>query len=379
MSKQLVVFSNGDPWDASTWANVPYMFLHAFRRQFPDIPIVTFNMNSVDDHGPLWLIHGGWNVLITPLLGKLATFNRTKFRHHVLNKKMLEFETGLQGGGALLSFDFSNMAPKLPGYKTCLLCDWSIEYEITEHQHRDPTPVEKQLIQRQREVICKADLVTSLFPYSARLISETCHGSNVVCYGLPANVPVDIKPVLHRCSDKLLFIGKPAYLDSLNVVVDGLTAYNLANPGHEYSLDVIGMEHGPGEHDERVAYHGYLRKDVQEEKNLYYELLTTCRALINVSDRWVGASSIVEALSLGTPIIVTPNVELEALLGEPDFGIWCDYSSDDVVRCLAELNNLEDQQLDDMSRNAAAKTVEFTWDNLVQRWAKDAGFIDWAC
>lgn len=201
----------------------------------------------------------------------------------------------------------------------------------------------------------------------------------MVCYGLPANVPVDIKPVLHRSSDKLLFIGNAAYLDSLNVVVDGLSAYNLANPGHEYSLDVIGMEHGPGEHDERVAYHGYLRKDVQEEKNLYYELLTTCRALINVSDRWVGASSIVEALSLGTPIIVTPNVELEALLGEPDFGIWCDYSSDDVVRCLAELNNLEDQQLDDMSRNAAAKTVEFTWDNLVQRWAKDAGFIDWAC
>lgn len=103
MSKQLVVFSNGDPWDASTWANVPYMFLHAFRRQFPDIPIVTFNMNSVDDHGPLWLIHGGWNVLITPLLGKLATFNRTKFRHHVLNKKMLEFEKGLQGGAPFLA------------------------------------------------------------------------------------------------------------------------------------------------------------------------------------------------------------------------------------------------------------------------------------
>ena len=377
MNKQLVVFSNGDAWDARTWSNVPYMFLNAFKRQFPDIPIVTFDMSSVDNRGLLWLVRGTWNVLATPMVGKLFTFDRTKFRHYLLNKKIRRFTKNVAGGeGVFLSFDFSNPAPKTPGYKVCLLCDWTIEYEISEHQHREPTDAERRLIERQREVISGADLVTALFPYSAKLISETCAGSKVTCYGLPSNALCDVRPVLLRSSNRLLFIGNSKYAESLAVVVEGLENFNLSNPGHEYVLDVIGMEHGPGEWGGYVVYHGYLRKDVEEEKALYYTLLTSCRALINVSDRWVGASSIVEALSLGTPVVVTPNAELEELLGEPEFGLWCGYTAEDVERCLAELSESTELQLESMSRNAVARVSRFTWDNLVFQWAKDVGFID---
>lgn len=377
MNKQLVVFSNGDAWDARTWSNVPYMFLNAFKRQFPDTPIVTFDMSSVDNHGLLWLVRGAWNALVTPVAGKLFTFNRTKFRHYLLNKKIRRFTKNVAGGeGVFLSFDFSNPAPKTPGYKVCLLCDWTIEYEISEHQHREPTAAERRLIECQREVISGADLVTALFPYSAKLISETCVGSKVTCYGLPSNALCDVRPVLLRSSNRLLFIGNSKYAESLGVVAEGLRAFNLSNPGHEFGLDVIGMEHGPGERSGYVSYHGYLSKSVQEEKALYYALLTSCRALINVSDRWVGASSIIEALALGTPVVVTPNMELEALLGEPDFGLWCDCTAEDVKRCLNELSELTDLQLESMGRSAVVKTSKFTWDNLVIQWAKDAGFGD---
>ena len=79
---------------------------------------------------------------------------------------------------------------------------------------------------------------------------------------------------------------------------------------------------------------------------------------------------------MGTPVVVTPNTELEELLGEPEFGLWCGYAAEDVERCLAELSESTELQLENMSRNAVARVSRFTWDNLVFQWAKDVGFID---
>lgn len=255
-----------------------------------------------------------------------------------------------------------------------LLCDWTIDYAIREHQHRTPTASEKKLIERQREALSDVNMVVSLFPRSAELIRESSPKAKVCYYGLPANIVDEgARANFERFdSRRLLFIGKPAYLSSLRVVVQGLEAFNSSHPGFELGLDVIGMESGPG--GGSVTYHGFLRKDIDADRDLFYGLIASARALVTVSDSWVGASSIVEAMSLGTPAIVTPNIELKAMIGDPDWGFWCECSSVAVSKRLSDLDALSEEGLRKMCHTAADTVENFTWENLVRNWCAEVGF-----
>lgn len=371
---QLIVFANGDAWDSSTWSNVPYMFLTTFKRLCPDVDIRVFDMGRVDS-GAASLIVKCWNHFVPPVKGNLYTFDRTRFRHWLLNRKMSRFERFIpREGGVLLSFDFSNPAPRLDGYKVALLCDWTIEYAICEHQHRTPTASEQKLIQRQEKAIASADHVTVLFPHSAGLIRDSCPETEVAYYGLPANVVGGLEPNLERFhSRRLVFVGNSSYIESLRVVAEGVTLFNSTHPGDVLYLDVIGMNDGPGRGG-YVTYHGYLRKDNNAERNKYYDLVTNSRALITVSDSWVGASSIVEAMSLGTPVVVTPNLELEAMLGEDNWGYWCDCSAQAVASRLVDLEALSKENFREMCRAAKSAVESLTWENMISRWCEDVGF-----
>lgn len=373
-NSHLVVFSNGDAWDASTWSNVPYMFLTTFGRLCPEVDIQVYDMSQIDT-GLVSVLAKCWNRFVAPVKGAFCTFDRTAFRHRILRRKIEGFERAVpRGRGVLLSFDFSNPAPRLDGYVTSLLCDWTIDYAIREHQHREPTSGEQRLIERQKNAISSADLVVSLFPRSADLIRVACPEAKVAYYGLPANiVGGGVNANLNRAnSRRLVFVGNAAYFESLKVVVGGLEDYNSSHPGRELGLDVIGMRDGPGS-DTCVDYHGYLRKDEDRERAQYYELILNARALINVSDDWVGASSIVEAMSLGTPVVVTPNIELEVMLGDEGWGYWCACSPGAVAERLAELDALTDEALRRMCENAASAVEGFTWENLVRHWCLDVG------
>lgn len=373
--KQLIVFSNGDAWDASTWSNVPYMFLTTFKRICPNVEIHTFDMSQVCSGLVLSVLVKCWNRIAIPLLGPFCSFDRTSFWRRLLTQKMRNFEKHVaRGGGVLLSFDFSNPAPRLAGYKTVLFCDWTIDYAIREHQHRTPTASEKRLIERQSDALSDANLVVSLFPRSAELIRESSPKAKVCYFGLPANIVDEgARANFERFgSRRLLFIGKPAYLASLRVVVQGLEAFNSSHPGFELGLDVIGMESGPG--GGNVTYHGFLRKDIDADRDLFYGLIASAKALVTVSDSWVGASSIVEAMSLGTPAIVTPNIELKAMLGDLDWGFWCEYSSDAVSKRLSDLDALTEEGLRKMCHTAADTVEDFTWENLVRNWCAEVGF-----
>lgn len=374
-SRQLIVFSNGDAWNASTWSNVPYMFLTTFKGLCPDVDIRVFDMSLVDSGPFLSIVAKLWNRLIPPKRGALCTFDRTKLRHRLLRRKMSDFiERVTSGGGILLSFDFSNPAPKRDGYKVCLLCDWTIDYAIREHQRCEPTAGEQGLIMRQEKAIADSDHAAVLFPHSAELIRAACPDVEVAYYGLPSNVVGNVTPRFNRAaSRRIVFIGKPAYLPSLLVVVEGLTRFNAAHPGSELRLDVIGMQDGPGDGDS-VVYHGFLRKDNEDERFVYYSLVRSARALVTVSQEWVGASSIVEAMSLGTPVIVSPNIELRAMFKDEGWGFWCGCSASDVEERLSELDGLSEADLERMCQCAANAVRDFTWEKFVTRWCEDVGF-----
>lgn len=372
--RQLIVFANGDARDASTWSNVPYMFLRTLESVRPDVEVTATSIRLYDSSRFVALLAKLWNKFLTPRLGSLSTFDRTGFYRALVLRKMRSVENSVAGRGALLTFDLSNPAPHKAGFTTCLLGDWTIGYEIVEHLRRAPTKFERKLIERQNASIDGTDHVAVLFPRSAHLVSETCPTSDVRYFGLPANIDSEIEPNYDRSqSQRILFIGKPAYRKSLETIVAGLRSYNESNSEVALALDVIGMESGQGSEEGRVAYHGYLRKDVPEERKLYYGLLTSCKAMITVSDRWVGASSIIEAMFLGTPVVVTPNPELEEMLGEPDWGFWCGASSGEVTAALGRLCTLDEAELKSMSRNAHGRVAEYTWNHFVRSWCDAVG------
>lgn len=143
--RQLLVFADGDAYDPSTWSNVPYMFVNAFSSDFPNIPIRTCNIRI--NNSTICAIGKIYNKLMSPLLGPLCTFNRTKLYSCLIQHKMQKVIKSLDLTPAiLLSFDFSNLPSKRQDEHDCaaFFCDWTIEYEIREHQKRMPTSMEKK-------------------------------------------------------------------------------------------------------------------------------------------------------------------------------------------------------------------------------------------
>lgn len=262
---QLLVFTDGNAYDPSTWSNVPYMFVTAFSSQFPDISVHTCDIRV--NNFIIRAISKLYNKIFTPLLGKLCTFNRTNFYSYLVYKKMQKAVDALSSDSAiLLSFDFSHLLPKRERKEDCtaLLCDWTIEYEIREHQKRVPTRMEEKLIRRQNKIISEADYVTSIFPFAAKYITEKCHKP---CFysGKHKNVDKHIK--IHANSNRIesnrfLFIGNKAYLPGLKIIVDAIENYNKYNPSRHIWLDVIGMTDEVGDFSRHIVFHGYLNKKI---------------------------------------------------------------------------------------------------------------------
>ena len=380
--RQLLVFTEGNALDPSTWSNVPYMFINAFETEFPNIPVHMCNIRVEGFLGfAIRVIDKLYNKMITPLLGPMCTFNRTYFYSYLVQRKMKKAIASLlppSSPAVLLSFDFSNL-PSCRSKSDCaaLLCDWTIEYEIKEHQKRIPTHMEEKLIQRQNVTVSQANHVTSIFPYASKYIEEKCHKE---CYysGKHKNIDKHIKTEINynrAKSNRFLFIGNKAYLPGLRIIAEAINEYNAKYlDKNEIYLDVIGMTDGVGDFDGHIVFHGYLNKKKMEEANKYYSLIRDARALITVSDKWVGASSIMEVMSLGTPVIISPNKELEEMFGEEiPFGWWSAPNEESVLNAIEQSMQLQPEELRPMCEAAAAELDGSDWCSLVSRWAKSIG------
>ena len=374
---QLLVFADGDVYNPSTWSNVPYMFISAFETEFPNIPVRTCNINA--DSFFVRALSKVYNKLITPFLGPMCTFSRTNFYSFLMQRKMKKSIVALDSSPAvLLSFDFSNL-PACRSINDCaaLFCDWTIEYEIREHQKRIPTHTEKKLIRRQNSTLCKADHVTSLFPYAAKYIEEKCCKK---CYysGKHKNVDKHAKAeinITREGNNRFLFIGNKAYLPGLRIITKAIERYNEYHLENDrIYLDGIGMTNAVGDFDRHVVFHGYLNKKKSAEASEYYSLIYNARALITVSDKWVGASSIMEAMSLGTPVIISPNKELKEMFGEEiSFGWWSAPNPESVLSAIERSLQLSAEELRQMCEAAVAELDGSDWGSLVRRWAKSVG------
>lgn len=80
-----------------------------------------------------------------------------------------------------------------------------------------------------------------------------------------------------------------------------------------------------------------------------------------------------EAMSLGTPIIVSQNIDLERMIGDMDCGRWCELTAEGVLAALEYHSDMDDAEYIRMWRSAFEKVREWTWDAFVERWCSSIG------
>lgn len=374
----LIVFSNGNPLDARTFSNIPYMFIRTFSRLFPSVRIIPVDINIANRNRVLGWVSKLYNFFTKKFFGELCTFDRTKLFHYCSNKIMRSTIESTAGKGVVLSFDFSNIPKrKAAGYKYSMLCDWTIEYKIEKHLHRKPTLLEKKYIKKQYKTMELADSVVSLFPYAANEINSSCGNVNAQYLGHVINCPVT--PTFcckTRRRNRLLFIGNRLYAQNLQIVISAIEKFNerQIDSGRVF-LDVIGINKEMVRlGSSHVIFHGYLDKSKEDECGVFYNLIQSCGALINVSNSWVGASSIIESMAFGTPVIVTPNDELVNMFGEQPAGcIWVECDANSIDKGINKLLDLSAQEYENACRDAFLRVKDFSWESFVAKWSDCVG------
>lgn len=97
-NKTLAIFSNGDPFESSTWSNVPYMFISSFKRLRPSVDLRCCNIRLEDGSLSLRFLSKVWRNTVTRLTGDLNTFDRSRLYRHLVLRKMRMFSSSLSGG-----------------------------------------------------------------------------------------------------------------------------------------------------------------------------------------------------------------------------------------------------------------------------------------
>lgn len=170
----------------------------------------------------------------------------------------------------------------------------------------------------------------------------------------------------------ILFIGDTRYTSAALELIDSFKELQ-----HKYSnlrLHIIGMTNEQlsiNTEQMNIICHGYLHKDREEERDVYYNLLMQAKVFVNPAAQWGGYSSTIEAMYYGCPVIVSPYDDFVAEFGNDiDFGIYHKnkgtlYSEMDAI---LSLNNNEYKK---MSASAANRVKEYTWDNYVYSLVSD--------
>ena len=268
------------------------------------------------------------------------------------------------------NFDFYNKFNK--NIPTLLFCDWTYKILILDHLGRSPYPFERKFPLWQEEAIKHAALVISLFPTCAaqmKLDYPTANihhlGRNVInsIYEGPHDIESFIAEKLQ--SNRIVFVGKNSYLKGLRLLIEAMT---LLRSRYDLSLDVIGMtKEEVGNDLPWIRCHGYLRKDDEKERNIYYKTIIGAKLFVNPSEVWGGYSSTIEAMYFATPVVVSPYKDfVEEFGNQIDFG---QYNRVFDAESLAEtmLSVMENPQYPSICRCAYDRVKDYSWDVYVDK------------
>lgn len=338
--KEVIVYSNGDSNDLSTWSNVPYFFCRELEKRGIKVDRVNIHVDKGSVLSVFFRLYSKLKKKIIEFKKKNGTmyrYNKSDYYYSRVMKKMKEGRKRYSEADAEIAFDLmNNNKSDIP---FVMIGDWTIEYRLKNKYHREADKHEKKLIDKQYDNLSRADMAVSIFPGCSELMKE--HLSNVFYFGHVVNSMNEYVPDKNKYkSERVLFIGKEKYKEGLNKLIKVVKKYN-GEFNKSVRISVIGMKESDVNSEDVCDFFGYLNKTNEKERELYYRLIGEAKLMANVTSDWNGVSSLFEALYHGTPILVSRNRELELLIGEKDYCRFCD-NDDELYSNFMSLMNGDD-------------------------------------
>ena len=374
-NKEIIFFANGDPSKASTWSNVPYFVINEFEKN----QFIVHKINLLDFNLFVRIIFAVimkfWNLWlkISKQSKSLATFDRTKLYNYFINRNIRKAVLKYKSAKTLFFFNFSNTYLD-SNYTIINFCDWTIEYKIEIIEKRKLRSIEKRFSLRQKEILNKSNAIITIFPNAYDFLKSKFPNKSVYYFGIGINSPsisFDNQLLLERFNKKqFLFVGNKNYLPGIMKCINSL---NLVNQklNSKYKINIIGVEAQdlPNIDLENVITHGYLNKSDPNQKRKYYEILDTSYFIINTSDKWVGASSIQEAMYHRLPIIIKPSIDIIKFLGsEEKFGFYAQTGNEtELVDLIIKSLNLTLQEYINLAQEAYKTVKDMSRETITEK------------
>lgn len=297
---KILLVTKGDATKRRTWSGVPYLVRERFMRS--GHKVVDFNI--FDD---FWFHAVGalWNL----------------FHDH----RKLEFESTIVGGWLLaravanrcngydkvvaLTFALDAKSIAVP---VILMHDWTLGYFW---KRWDRTEV------RQIERMRNATRIQCFYPASAEYLRSK--GLMIDYIELPVDSPDEGCQVRDKDERRAVVFASPWHQENLIYVLDHMEVIA------DFDIvDVIGCH---GSNDGKFVFHGFLDKDVDNERRLYWDIIAKASVVIAMGNKWPGGSSIAEAKRCGCRIITRDWPDLKDILEDGDKDV-CD-NIDNTARC----------------------------------------------
>ena len=367
-----ICYTNYDARFLNSWSNVPFFFAETLKAEkgkehvfidsiFPKPGLSSFLFK---------VLNRFWSILFR---GTLHSFHRSLAFRIITNhriEKMCKRHSPLD---VLIVFTYSYL-PKVK-QKTVLFCDWPLWYELLYHQKRKPSFFERMDIRNEDRNIVGSDYVITFFPYVYEKLKERYNNAKNIYYiGHFINSTIQTTEndlsrfiKIKKASSRILFIGGPHYRQAAISLIKVVEKINTLK-GIELSVDVVGLKEEQAVKSRCANYYGYLDKSNEKHAKKYYELMEGARVIINNTENWSSASSIIEALSFGTPFILCFNENINKLLtGGEGFGIYIDNSPQSLENAIWKMVSLKDEEYSKMAEKAWTFVNGWTWKNYITK------------
>lgn len=373
--KEIIVYTDGDSNDISTWSNVPYFFTKELEKRNIKIDRVNIHIDKNDDL--LTFINFYFFKLKRIVINLIfKTKTKYKFQYSSFYQKRIEkiIEESIQKYSnadlqVMFSLFYSIKDSKIP---FIMFGDWTIDYRLQNRQKRKSLKIEQEIINRQYESLNNSNGVISLMPRSCEMIKNKIN-SNVYYFGVGINSVIDYKTNENKYkSNEILFSGrKKEYLDGLVRLINVVNYCNDVN-GRNYQINVIGMNKNDVVNcDTKYCnFYGYLRKDNDEQCRKYYELINNSKMLANINKGWNGISTLIEALFHGTPLIISKNIEVNSAIGEDSN--YCLFVEDNenieaIAKKIDYFMMMDEEEYKKVSLSANYSTKDHSWSSIVDK------------
>lgn len=367
---KILFLTEGDANSPNTWSNVPYFFINSLKEAGGTHEIVPIDISKLSWQYSLGLkMEEYFLKAVRRILPGNPTYTvrRTRLYQRAVENNIKQAIRENEDSDCLLSTNFSHSGALLSPKKTCIFCDWTIDYLIEVMQQRVPGILEKKSIARQRKEIEAADYVITLFP-DVQEYMEKKYNRKVYYLGNVINSEIrdfntdELIGKKHHGS--YLFVGVKKYIQSAISLCECIKKYNESH-GTSIEVDIIGLKTSDAAifESKNVHCYGYLSKGIIDQAKRYYDSLMHAKAIVNVTKNWNGMSSLIEAMYYETPIIVSVNPNLSKTFGvQFDGGLYCaDDTNAELYSKIENMEKLDLEQYRDMCLCAHDAVKDFTW------------------